>query len=67
MDEDVWHVEHAVVFAMEGVMAVVAAAGGAVAAVMVVVAPVIRMAFNRSLEPCTTVSVSESPLFCNRK
>ncbi len=36
--EDVWHVEHAVVFAMEGVMAVVAAAGGAVAAVMVVVA-----------------------------
>ena len=36
--EDVWHVEHAVVFAMEGVMAVVAAAGGAVAAVVVVVA-----------------------------
>ena len=38
--EDVRHVEHAVVFAMEGVMAVVAAAGGAVAVavVMVVVA-----------------------------
>ena len=34
---DVRCVEHAVVFAMEGVMAVVAAAGGAVAVVMVAV------------------------------
>ena len=37
VDEDIRHVEHAVVFTMEGVMAVVAAAGGAVAAVVVVV------------------------------
>ena len=33
--EDVWHIEHAVVFAMEGVMAVVATAGGAVVVVVV--------------------------------
>lgn len=38
VDENIRHVEHAVVFAMEGVMAVVATAGGAVAVVVVMVA-----------------------------
>ena len=42
--EDVRCVEHAVVFTMEGVMAMVTSAGGAVAAVMVMVAVLVVLA-----------------------
>ena len=55
--EDVWHVEHAVVFAMEGVMAVVATAGGAVAAVVVMVAVLFVLAGHAETHDVAVVVV----------
>lgn len=57
VDEDVRHVEHAVVITMEGVMAVVAAAGGAIAAVVVMVAVLFVLAGHAETHDVAVVVV----------
>lgn len=57
VDEDIRHVEHAVVFTMKGVMTVVAAAGGTVAAVLVMVAVLFVLAGHAEAHDIAVVVV----------
>ena len=61
--EDIRHVEHAVVFAMEGVMAVVAAAGGAVATVVVMVAVLLVLAGHAEAHDVAVVVVRHDGVY----
>ena len=66
VDEDIRHVEHAVVITMEGVMAVVAAAGGAIAAVVVMVAVLFVLAGHAEAHDVAVVVVRNDGM-CHRQ